>query len=42
MYNLGAKSKDYFFCKQFQKIQAYVEYYSADASFFTDCTVTIE
>ena len=23
MYNLGAKSKDYFFCKQFQKIQAY-------------------
>lgn len=23
MYSLGSKSKDYFFCKQFQKIQAY-------------------
>ena len=23
MYNLGSKSKDYFFCKQFQEIQAY-------------------
>ena len=23
MFDLGSKSKDYFFCKQFQRIQAY-------------------